>query len=213
MEILLSLRYQTTRNMKSFSFDFFVPKRVLFCNPQKISCTRRECIRLLYSLLRLSDRNDESITSHHALSQAHSLEIILAATFSPIPDSVIALMKVSRPNPLFLPPTSKVIAISSVSFLSARRTDNRSYAGARRYSPMPFSSIREKFLQCMSELPVIQLNMTISQNLCTSKSGTAEEVHDYSAFTGPRHSPNNLRTSFTLSICRVFFPCSRSLTK
>ena len=111
----------------------------------QISCTRRECIRLLYSLLRLSDRNDESIASHHALSQAHSLEIILAATFSPIPDSVIALMKVSRPNPLFLPPTSKVIAISSVSFLSARRTDNRSYAGARRYSPMPFSSIREKF--------------------------------------------------------------------
>ena len=84
MEILPSLRYQTTRNMKSFSFDFFVPKRVLFSNPQKISCTRRECIRLLYSLLRLSDRNDESIASHHALSQAHSLEIIFAATFSPI---------------------------------------------------------------------------------------------------------------------------------
>ena len=131
MEILLSLRYQTTRNMKSFSFDFFVPKRVLFCNPQKISCTRRECIRLLYSLLSLSDRNEESIASHHALSQSHRLEIILAATFSPIPDSVIALMKVSRPNPLFLPPTSKIIAISSVSFLSVEELP-----GARRMEVM-----------------------------------------------------------------------------
>ena len=130
MEILLSLRYQTTRNMKSFSFDFFVPKRILFSNPQKISCSIRECIRLLYSLLRLSDRNDESIASHHALSQSHRLEIILAATFSPIPDSVIALMKVSRPNPLFLPPTSKIIAISSVSFLSVRRTSWRTKDGS-----------------------------------------------------------------------------------
>ena len=36
--------------------------------------------------------------------------------------------------------------------------------------------------------------------------------HTRSTFTGPRHSPNRTRTSFTLSILNVFFPCSRSLT-
>ena len=36
--------------------------------------------------------------------------------------------------------------------------------------------------------------------------------HTISVFTGPRHSPNRASTSFTLSILKVSFPCSSSLT-
>lgn len=46
-----------------------------------------------------------------------------------IPLSTKAVMKVLRSKPLFLPPTEKLIAISSVSAGTANNTTNKSWAG------------------------------------------------------------------------------------